>query len=172
MFRVPLEFLNTDRKASAAVVPKQAVRQVRQACLCVVRPALPHTSHRVVLYACLCTRELLHIGTHVLMVNALTPSSCACAQVSNAHGWHGARGVRIARANEQQKQLQKQKQLQQQQQQQQQKQQKQQKQKQKQKQKQQKQTNETRVSSLSPDLDPGAISVDGVEARIPAFAVR
>ena len=99
-----------------------------------------------------------------------------CAQVSNAHGWHGARGVRIARANEQQKQLQKQKEQQQQQQKQQQQKQQKQKQKQKEKQKQKKQTNETRVSSLSPDLEPGAISVNGTEARIPAictcFAVR
>ena len=69
----------------------------------------------------------------------------------------------MARANEQQKQQQKQKQLQQQQQQ---------KQQQKQQQqKQQKQISETRGSSLSPDLDPGADSVYGVEARVyPPFA--
>ena len=71
----------------------------------------------------------------------------------------------MARVIKQQKQQQKQKE--QQQQQHQQKQQKQ--QKQKQKQKQQKQTNETRASLFSPDLDPGAVSVYGVEARIPAI---
>ena len=73
----------------------------------------------------------------------------------------------MARANEQQKQQQKQKQLQQQQQQKQKQQQQQQKQ-----QKQQKQISETRGSSLSPDLDPGAVSVDGFEARVPAICTH
>eukprot|EP00964_Phaeocystis_antarctica_P139011 scaffold103705_cov62-Phaeocystis_antarctica.AAC.2 len=119
------------------------------------------------LYARLSTRELLHIGAHVLVVT-LTPPSYACAQVNNAHGWHGARGLRLARAIERQKQQQKQKQQQQQQQ----KKQKQQQQQKQQKQKQiQKQTSEPRVSSLSPDVDPGAVSVNAVEARVyPPFA--
>ena len=34
-FQVPKEFLNTNKKAPAAVAPKQAVRQVRQASICV-----------------------------------------------------------------------------------------------------------------------------------------
>ena len=68
----------------------------------------------------------------------------------------------MAQQQQQQKQ-QKQKQKQ--------KQQKQQQQKQKQqKQKQQKQTNETRASSLPPDLDSRIISVDDVEARILAIS--
>ena len=96
---------------------------------------------------------------------------CVHVQVSNAHGWHGARNM--ARTNKQHMQQQQQKQKQQQQ-----KQQQEQKQKQQQKQKQSNQQQhqhqqsgavETRVSSLSPD-SAGALSVHGVKARIPAFA--
>ena len=46
-FQVPREFLNTDKKASAAVAPNKAVQQARRACVCphcgtisIVRPAL------------------------------------------------------------------------------------------------------------------------------------
>ena len=98
-------------------------------------------------------------------------------QVSNAHGWHGARNM--ARANEQQKQKQQQQQQQQKQNQQQQQQQKQkqqqkkkheQKQEQKQPEQQQQQSGGvgTLVSSISPN-PAGALSVDGVEARIAAI---
>ena len=91
-------------------------------------------------------------------------------QASNAHGWHGAR--KMTRANEQHKQQQQQQQKKKQQQQ---KQQQKQRQKQKLEQKQSKQQQQqngggkTHVSSLSPDFT-GDLSVDGVEARIPAFA--
>ena len=89
-------------------------------------------------------------------------------QVSNAHGWHGARNM--ARANEQRKQKQ-QKKRQQLNQQQMQKQQQKQKLEQKQAKQQQQQNGgeEARVSSLSPD-PAGTLSVDGVEACIPPFA--
>ena len=114
----------------------------------------------------------LHPGciTHVLMI-AHSRRHLVHVQVSNAHGWHGARNM--ARANEQQKQKQQQKQQQQQQQKQQQKQ----KQKLEMDQKQSKQQQQqngggrTRVSSLSPD-PAGALSVDGVEARIPAICTH
>jgi len=90
-------------------------------------------------------------------------------QVSNAHGWHGAR--KITRANEQHKQQQQQQKEKQQQQKQQQKQRQKQKLEQKQSKQQQQQNGggKTHVSSLSPDFT-GDLSVDGVEARIPAFA--
>ena len=80
-------------------------------------------------------------------------------QVSNAHGWHGARNM--ARAKEQQKQ--------QQQEQQKQKQKKQQKQKQKQKQdlKQPKKQQQQKGGS-----ETGALSIDGVKARIPAICAH
>ena len=96
-------------------------------------------------------------------------------QVSNAHGWHGARNM--ARANEQHKQQQQQQKLKQQKQKQQQEQKQKQKQKQKLEQKQSKQQQQqngggtTRVSSLSPD-PAGALSVDGVEVRIPAICAH
>ena len=158
-FQVPDEFLNMDEKAPAAVAPKQAVRQVR------VRPVacVDFTPCGPIWSA---IRTPLHAGvpTHwrpCLGGDALTPSSCACAQVSNAHGWHGARGLRLARAIEHQKQQQKQQQQQQQQQQKQK-----QKQQEQQKQKQQKQTRGNRVSSPSPDLDFDAIPVEDFEARI------
>ena len=78
---------------------------------------------------------------HILMV---THSRCRLVhvQVSNAHGWHGARNM--ARANEQQKQQEKQKQ--------------QQKLKQKQQQQQKKQ-------QQNGGGETGAVSVDGVKAR-------
>ena len=78
----------------------------------------------------------------------------------------------MARANEQQQQKQLQQQKQQKQQQQKQQQQKQKQQQQQQQQQQQKQISETRGLSLSPDLDPGAVSIDGVEARIPAICAH
>merc|ERR1740124_1189005 len=90
---------------------------------------------------------------------AVAPKSVR--QVSNTHGWHGARNM--ARANEQRRQQQQQKQKQQQQ-----KQQQGQKQKQKLEQKQSKQQQqhsggvETRVSSISSNL-AGALSVGGIK---------
>ena len=90
-------------------------------------------------------------------------------QVSNAHGWHGARNM--ARANEQRKQKQ-QKKRQQLNQQQMQKQQQKQKLEQKQaKQQHQNGGGEARVSSLSPD-PAGTLSVDGVKARISAISAH
>ena len=109
--------------------------------------------------------------THISMMTHSRRHLVHNVQVSNAHGWHGARNM--ARANEQRKQQQQQQQKQKQQQQ---KQQQEQKQKQKLVQKQLKQQQQqdgggkTRVSSLSPD-SAGAHAVDGVEARIyPPFA--
>ena len=79
-------------------------------------------------------------------------------QVSNAHGWHGARNM--ARANEQQKQQEKQKQ--------------QQKLKQKQQQQQKKQKKQKRKEKQQQNGggETGALSVDGVEARIPAICAH
>jgi len=78
-----------------------------------------------------------------------------CAQVSNAHGWHGAR--KTARANEQQKQQQPQKLKQ--------------KFKQKLKQKQdkkrkQQQRKQEQEQEQNGGGETGALAVDGVEARM------
>ena len=79
-------------------------------------------------------------------------------QVSNAHGWHGARNM--ARAKEQQKQQQQQQQQKQQQ-----------KQKQKQKQKQDlKQPKKQQQQNGGGET--GALSVDGIEARMPAICAH
>ena len=77
-------------------------------------------------------------------------------QVSNAHGWHGARNM--ARANEQQKQQQQQ--------------QKQQKQKQRQKQKQKQKQKQDLKQQQNGGGETGALSVDGVEVRIPAICAH
>ena len=89
-------------------------------------------------------------------------------QVSNGHGWHGAR--KVARANEQQKQQetqqeqQKLKQKQKLKQQQEQKQKRKQEQQQKQKRKQEEQQNG--------GGETGALSVDGVKARTPTICAQ
>ena len=104
-------------------------------------------------------REFLYIGipnpatgctTHVLMVTH-SRRRLVHVQVSNAHGWHGARNM--ARANEQQKQQEKQKQ--------------QQKLKQKQQQQQKKQKKQKRKEKQQQNGggETGAVSVDGVKAR-------
>ena len=116
-------------------------------------------------------REFLYIGipnpatgctTHVLMVTH-SRRRLVHVQVSNAHGWHGARNT--ARANEQQKQKQQQQQKQKQQKQQQQ--QQQQKQKQKQDLKQPKKQQQQNGGG-----ETGALSFDGVEARLPAICAH
>ena len=77
-----------------------------------------------------------------------------CAQVSNAHGWHGAR--KTARANEQQKQQQPQKLKQ--------KLKQKQDKKQKQKQKQKRKQNQEQEQNGGGETD--ALAADGVEARM------
>ena len=143
------------------MAPKKAVQQARGAC---VRP--PWHESRIaactarvrtvdVLSDSLFTsarRGFLHIDTPApalqlhhpfLDSDALTPSSCACAQVNKADK---------CRTHEQQTQ------------------QKQEKQRNQHKQKQQKQTGGGKncVSSLSPD-PAGTASADGIEARIPVI---
>ena len=81
-----------------------------------------------------------------------------CAQVSNAHGWHGAR--KTARANEQQKQQQPQKQEQEL------KQKQDNKQKQKQQQKQKQKRKQEQEQEQNGGGETGALAADGVEARV------
>ena len=132
-------------------------------------------THACVLRVSSCTLASLSVQLGSITHNLMVMHSCrhlVHVQVSNAHGWHGARNM--ARANEQQKQQEKQKQqqkLKQKQQQQQKKQKKQQKQKQKQKQKQDlKQPNNQQQQNGGGET--GALSVDGVEARIPAICAH
>ena len=84
-------------------------------------------------------------------------------QVSNGHGWHGAR--KIARAKEQQKQQEKQQQQQKLKHKQQQQQQKQQKQKRKQEQEQQQKQKRKQEQQQNGGGGTGALSADGVKAR-------
>ena len=79
-------------------------------------------------------------------------------QVSNGHGWHGAR--KVARANEQQKQQENQQQQQQQ------------KQKQKQEQKRKQKQQQKRKQEQNGGGETGALSVDGVKARTSAIYAR
>ena len=97
---------------------------------------------------------------HISNGNAHSPRVflCMCAQVSNAHGWHGAR--KTARANEQQKQQQPQKLKQNL------KQKQDKKQKQQQKQKQKQQRKQEQEQEQNGGGETGALAADGVEARM------
>ena len=97
-----------------------------------------------------CLSRIIHISNG----NAHSPRVflCMCAQVSYAHGWHGAQKTALANKQQKQQQPQKQKQKQKQ------KQDKKQKQKQKQEQKQEQEQNG--------GGETGALAADGVEARM------
>ena len=111
-------------------------------------------THACVLRVSSCTLASLSVQLGSITHNLMVMHSCrhlVHVQVSNAHGWHGARNM--ARANEQQKQQEKQKQ--------------QQKLKQKQQQQQKKQKKQKRKEKQQQNGggETGAVSVDGVKAR-------
>ena len=111
-------------------------------------------THACVLRVSSCTLASLSVQLGSITHNLMVMHSCrhlVHVQVSNAHGWHGARNM--ARANEQQKQQEKQKQ--------------QQKLKQKQQQQQKKQKKQKRKEKQQQNGggETGTVSVDGVKAR-------
>ena len=178
-FQIPKAFLNTNNNAPAAVAPK-AVRQARGACML---PPWHGTRHALLGFGtCVlmaihmpsALSEFLYISTPTLAPRPHHPSrwhSRRCLvqlQVSNGHGWHGAR--KIARAKEQQKQQEKQQQQQKLKHKQQQQQQIQQQQKRKQEQEQKRKRKQDQRQNGGGET--GALSVDGVKACRPTICAH
>ena len=157
-FEVPKKFLNTHQNSPAAVAPK-AVRQARRAC---VFPPWHDTRHsaRTSWLICFPSRSYTNSSVYLLCITHISIECTHAArlvhvQVSNAHGWHGVR--RMARANEQQKQQEKllqQQKLKQ-------------KHKKEQRQQQKQKQERKREQQQNGGGEAGALSIDGVEARIP-----